>query len=110
MAIVDEVIEGKARKAMEVLNRNIKVAAIYLFGSQVTGKKDKWSDIDLAIFAEGIERWGIRDRARATAQVQKEAGDDIEIHFFPTHALNDRERDSAGFASWILAHGVQIEP
>lgn len=110
MAFVDEVIEAKARQALEVLNRNVKVVAAYLFGSRVTGKTDQWSDIDLAIFADGIERWDLRDRARAAVQVQKEAGDDVEVHFFPARVLHEKERDSAGFAAWILSHGVEIRP
>ncbi|MGB5158899.1 nucleotidyltransferase domain-containing protein [Desulfobacterium sp. N47] len=109
MAIVDEMIEEKVQMAIEVLNRNISISAAYLFGSQVTGKADQWSDIDLAIFADGIEKWDMKDRARAAAKVQKEAGDDIEIHFFPSGVLYEKNRDSAGFASWILAHGVQID-
>ncbi len=32
MALVDEAIEAKARKAMQVLSRNLRVAAAYLFG------------------------------------------------------------------------------
>jgi predicted nucleotidyltransferase len=62
MAIIDEMIEAKARKAMEGLNRNIRVAAAYLFGSPVAGKTDQWSDIDLAIFAAWILSHGIEVR------------------------------------------------
>ena len=110
MAVVDEMIETKLRKAIEVLNRNAKVTAAYLFGSQVMGNTDRWSDIDLAVFAEGIENWDLRDRARAAVQVQKEAGDDVEVHISPVSALDEKDRDSAGFAAWVLAHGVKIQP
>ena len=109
MAQIDVVIEKKARQALWVLNRNVRVTAAYLFGSQVMGNADRWSDIDLAVFAEGIENWDLRDRARAAVQVQKEAGDDVEIHLFPASALQEKERDSAGFAAWVLAHGVEIQ-
>jgi predicted nucleotidyltransferase len=110
MARVDEVIEAKARKAHQVVNRNVTVVAAYLFGSQVTGNADRWSDIDLAVFAEGVEAWDIRDRAKAAVRVQKEAGDELEVHFFPASALEERDRDSAGFTAWILTHGVEIQP
>ncbi len=50
----DEVIEAKVRKALQVVNRNVTVVAAYLFGSQVTGNADRWSDIDLAVFAEEV--------------------------------------------------------
>jgi len=38
--------------------------------------------------------------------VQKEAGDDIELHFFPAGTL--QQRDEAGFAAWVLHHGVRL--
>lgn len=110
MARVDEVIEAKVRKALQVVNRNVTVVAAYLFGSQVTGNADQWSDIDLAVFAEGVETWDIRDRARAAVRVQKEAGDELEVHFFPASALQERARDSAGFAAWIVTHGIEVQP
>ena len=110
MARVDEVIEAKARKVLQVVNRNVTVVAAYLFGSQVTGNADQWSDIDLAVFAEGIEAWDIRDRARAAVPVQKEAGDELEVHFFPASTLQEKDRDSAGFPAWILTHGIEIQP
>ena len=110
MARVDVVIEKKAQQALAVLNRNARVVAAYLFGSQVMGNADRWSDIDLAVFAEGIENWDLRDRARAAVQVQKEAVDDVDVHIFPASALHEKERDSAGFAAWVLSHGVEIQP
>jgi hypothetical protein len=42
----------------------------------------------------------------AAAQVQKTAGDDVEIHFLPAKAL--QERDDASFAAWVLTHGVEV--
>ena len=110
MARVDEMIAAKVRKALRVVNRNVTVVAAYLFGSQITGNADQWSDIDLAVFADGVEAWDIRDRAQASVRVQKEAGDELEVHFFPASALQERDRDSAGFAAWILSHGVEIQP
>ena len=110
MARIDVVIEKKAQQALAVLNRNVRVVAAYLFGSQVMGNTDRWSDIDLAVFAEGIENWDLRDRARAAVQVQKEAGDDVEVHIFPVSALDEKERDSAGFACWVVNHGVAVYP
>jgi predicted nucleotidyltransferase len=108
MTIIDEMIQAKIQKAVEVLNRNVGMTAAYLFGSQVTGKTDQWSDIDLAIFADGIDRWDLRDRARVAAQVQKETGDDVEIHFFPGEILYNGERDLAGLDAWILFYGIEI--
>jgi predicted nucleotidyltransferase len=106
MAQLDIAIEERARAAVVSLSRFAKVTAAYLFGSQVDGTPDQWSDIDVAVFVEGVEAWSLPDRARIAAQVQKEAGDDIELHFFPAEALQHHHK--ASFAAWVLNHGVRL--
>jgi hypothetical protein len=34
------------------------------------------------------------------------AGDEIELHFFPTEAL--QHHHSASFAAWVINHGVKL--
>ncbi len=106
MAQHDEMIEARATEAVIYLRRFASVAAAYLFGSHVEGTADRWSDIDLAVFIEGLESWDLHDRARVAVAVQKEAGDDIELHFFPAATLH--QHDEAGFAAWVLHHGVPL--
>jgi len=106
MAQLDVAIEERVRAALACLSRLAPVRAAYLFGSQVEGRADRWSDIDLAVFIEGVEEWNLHDRARIAAQVQGEAGDDVEPHFFPAEALEHRH--DASFAAWILNHGVKF--
>ncbi|PKN60183.1 MAG: hypothetical protein CVU53_04360 [Deltaproteobacteria bacterium HGW-Deltaproteobacteria-11] len=106
MAQIDPSVIKKASTALRVVSRLASVDGAYLFGSQVEGMSDPWSDIDLAVFVEDFEKWNLRDWVRASVEVQKEAGDDVEVHFFPATAL--RERDPAGFAAWILTHGVDM--
>ena len=84
------------------------VRAAYVFGSHVEGRAHRYSDIDVAVFAEGVEKWDIQRRARAMAQVQKEAGLEMEAHLFPASSLDDREPGS--FAVWIITHGVELQP
>jgi predicted nucleotidyltransferase len=106
MVGIDAVIENRARRALDVLGRSLKIVAAYVFGSQVDGTSDQWSDIDLAVFADGLENWDISTRAKAIATVQEEAGDDIEVHLFSTESL---ERcDPASFAGWILSCGIEL--
>jgi predicted nucleotidyltransferase len=106
MAQLDAVIEEKTHTALTVISRLARIARAYVFGSRIEGTANRWSDIDLAVFVEGLEGWSLHDRARASAQVQREAGDDVEVHFFPAQTL--QEHDPAGFAAWILAHGVEV--
>ncbi|MBN1362074.1 MAG: nucleotidyltransferase domain-containing protein [Sedimentisphaerales bacterium] len=106
MAQLDTAVEQRARAAVSCLSRFATVTAAYLFGSQVEGRADQWSDIDLGVFVEGAETWDLHDRARISAQVQREADDDIELHFFPAESL--QHHHSASFAAWVLDHGIRL--
>lgn len=108
MADIDAVIEHRSQYAVEVLSRYTPVAAAYLFGSWVEGSADEGSDIDLAVFLEGIESWDLATRAHTAALVQEKAGDDIKLHFFSVRSL--RQPELASFAAYVLTHGVAITP
>lgn len=107
MAYISPVIKERAMHALQALAPHVKVCAAYVFGSHLDGTPDPYSDIDLAVFVEGIEGWDIFRRADMTALVQREAGDDIELHYFPVQALESV--DPASFAAYVLRHGLQIQ-
>ncbi len=46
-------------EAVNVLKRRVKVVAVFVFGSRVEGTPGPYSDIDLGVFADGAEHWGI---------------------------------------------------
>jgi predicted nucleotidyltransferase len=106
MAFLDPEVRKRALDAVRILKRMATVRAAYVFGSHVEGRAHRYSDIDVALFAEGVENWDIQRRARAMAQVQKEAGLEVEAHLFPASSLDHREPGS--FAAWVLAHGVEV--
>jgi predicted nucleotidyltransferase len=107
MALNNPVIEQRVVRVLRVVSRHMKVCAGYVFGSHVDGTPDAYSDIDLAVFVEGLEAWDIFQRADMTALVQEEVGDDIELHYFPAQALESP--DPASFAAYVLHHGLLIE-
>ena len=107
MARVNPVIEQRAARAVRALAPHMQVCAAYIFGSHVDGTPDTYSDIDLAVFVQGAETWDIFRRADITALVQREAGDDIELHYFPAQAL--QTPDSASFAAYVLRQGIPIK-
>ena len=78
MAVLDAEVERRALVAAKVLAQLGTLQAVYVFGSCIEGRADRWSDIDLAVFLEGIETWDIRRRAQAMTRAQREAGLDIE--------------------------------
>lgn len=106
MGTVDTTVESRALAAVEVLSRLGVVRAAYLFGSHVEGTPDEWSDIDVAVFMEGIERWDIHQHVAAMALVMEKVGSDVEAHLFPASSLDNPPR--GGFAQYILHHGIRI--
>ena len=77
MVVVHAVIEEKVRAALRVLARRARVRAAYLFGSQVAGTADEWSDIDVAAFIEEAEQWNLEQRVDVCVEVRREVGDEI---------------------------------
>ena len=106
MAVLDAEVETRALAAVRTLERLASVRAAFVFGSHVEGRSDRWSDIEVAAFMEGIENWDIRRRATAMAMVMEEAGSDVEAHLFPASSLEDPP--SGGFAEYILRNGVRL--
>jgi predicted nucleotidyltransferase len=95
------------RKALSVLSGRTRITGAFLFGSYAEGNPGPYSDIDLAVFAEGAERWGMFERADLASFVQSQAGDRIEVHFFPAKELGNAE--PASFAQFVQKHGVRID-
>ena len=106
MAALDDLTRKRVRLAFEALSRRARPVAAYLFGSRAEGRADKWSDYDLAVFIEGSEAWDMVRLARFCASIQKEAGDDIELHVFP--AAQATAPEPASFAAYIIAHGIRL--
>src|SRR5687767_6864945 len=104
MVVIHDVIQRRAQAAVKVIARRARVRAAYLFGSQVAGTADRFSDIDIAAFVEGAEQWDLRQRVSASIEAQKEVGDDIEIHFLAAESLENAPR--ASFATYVLSHGI----
>ena len=107
MAQLDSVTRNRMDLALQVLSRRTRPVAAYLFGSHAEGRSDEWSDYDLAVFIEGAESWDLPGLAQFCASIQKEAGDDIELHVFSSAAF--RSPEPASFAAYIMAHGIRLD-
>ena len=67
MAKVDSVILKNVKTFIERLNSaGIHVDKAYLFGSCLTGKADKWSDIDVAVISSMISDDRFEERVTLT--------------------------------------------
>ena len=69
MAVIDAEVKRRALAATKALERECVVRAAYVFGSQVDVRTDRWSDIDVAAFMEGVESWDIWRRTRTIVKV-----------------------------------------
>jgi predicted nucleotidyltransferase len=107
MAVLDADVKRRALAARDTLARLGTVRAVYVFGSNVDGSADAWSDIDVAAFMEDIDDWGIHRRARAMTQVQREVGLEVEAHLFPDAVRRHPQRGS--FSEYVLKHGVRVD-
>ena len=106
MGTVDTAIESRALAAVKALSALGVVRAAYLFGSHVEGMPDQWSDIDVAVFMEGVENWDIHQHVAAMALVMEKVGSEVEAHLFPVSDLDKPPR--GGFAEYILHHGIRV--
>lgn len=103
---LDEVTRERLNRALRALSLRVHPVEAYLFGSRAEGRADEWSDYDLAVFIEGAEHWDLPRLALFCADIQKEAGDDIELHVFP--ALHTQTPEPASFAAFIISHGIRL--
>ena len=107
MGTVDATVESRALAAVEVLSRFGVVRAAYLFGSHVEGTPDEWSDIDVAVFMEGIEQWDIHQHVAGMARPGHGKGG-LRRGRASVSRLVLGQPTRGGFAQYILRHGIRI--
>jgi predicted nucleotidyltransferase len=100
-------VMARAEGALSVVGRHLNVSAAFLFGSQVEGGADEHSDIDIAVFAPGVEMWSFVEHVNAATRIQAELSNDIELHFFPDDQLEHCH--PASFAAYVQKHGAPIK-
>ncbi|PIP19530.1 MAG: hypothetical protein COX41_02375 [Candidatus Omnitrophica bacterium CG23_combo_of_CG06-09_8_20_14_all_41_10] len=95
-----------ARRAVKLLRNHIILKAGYLFGSHVSGKPHKNSDIDLAFFSPNVNRMGIEEKISLIAKVGEQVSSDAEIHLYSDRCLKDAR--PTNFYGFILKTGKKI--
>jgi predicted nucleotidyltransferase len=99
-------VEPLVSQAADVLADRIRVSAVYVFGSQVSGVTDEFSDIDIAVFSPDVAELGILGRARLGTLARVQVHRDLAPHFFPAWALEDPPKGS--FAEHVINTGKRI--
>ena len=100
-------VMARAVEAVAEVARHLDVSAAFLFGSQVEGGADEDSDIDIAVFARGVETWNFLEYVNVATRIQTELHNDIELHFFSDRQLQHCE--PASFAAYVQKHGVRVD-
>lgn len=106
MAEIDAIVLERAKESVRLIAEQTPVRAAFLFGSHATGRADRFSDIDIAAFIEKYHQWDIQRRTQLMVWVQKNAGDDLELHFFPAEMAESAP--PASFAAFVAKNGVPI--
>lgn len=106
MVAVSDSIKKKALAAVDALQRRGTVRAAFLFGSQITGEADEWSDIDVAAFMDEAATWDYFTKVDVIVKMMREVGDDVEPHIFESSQFEKPE--SASFAADIIQRGIRI--
>lgn len=96
-------LKQKILKVINYLENKIELDYVILFGSHVTGKIDKYSDIDLAIVSSDFEKKSLEEKASLFSEVKLKCDLDVEIHAFSTTDLE--EARPTNFLGYILNNG-----
>ncbi len=106
MAVEQDQLSDLIRRATDVLRERIRVSAVYLFGSHLSGQTHEYSDIDVAVFSPDVAKLGMLGRARLGTRVRLTCHRDLEPHFFPELALHAPPKGS--FAEHVIKTGKRI--
>ena len=105
MPAVDD-LEETVEKALARVQERVSVEAAYLFGSQLTGEADEYSDIDLAIFTPDVDGLNLVQRVHLTSGLAVGCDSRVELHLYPSRAL--AQARPTNFAGYIVAHGKRL--
>ena len=91
------------KKTAKFLSQHVKVDKLILFGSYVSGRPDKYSDVDIAVISEDFERMSIWDRISLFAKVPLAVDSRLELLGFSKKEYLKPE--SASFLAFIKKKG-----
>lgn len=106
MAKTRNKINKIALQAVDYLKSYFNVKKVILFGSQLTGKADKFSDIDLAVISPDFKRKSPEELVTILSKISLFCDNAVEIH---PYSLDDlKEARPSNFLGQILKLGKVI--
>jgi len=105
--MVDPSVINSIRKYLKIIdNEGISVRFGIVFGSQVTGQKDHWSDIDLLVVSPRFD--GLRNRRDIDLMWRLAARTDNRIEPIPCGERQWNEDDSSAIIEIARREGEKI--
>lgn len=97
------VVEESVKRFVDLATVNLRLQAVYLFGSNAKGNAHEWSDIDLAIISPDFSGDSFDDSKRLFPYILK-VDSAIEVHPFRPE---DFSADNP-FVQEILDTGIRV--
>jgi uncharacterized protein len=96
-------VKKQVKEFIKDIKSKIHVNSAYLFGSYVTGKNNRYSDIDVAIVSNDFSGFKFKDRQKINPYIL-EHNINIEVHPFTLKELKEK----TPFLQAIIASGKRI--
>ena len=104
MAEIDAAVMDNVRLFLDKLRTNgMVIRKAYIFGSYVSGKADKWSDIDIAVVSPQIGNDRFEERVRLT-----EIAISVDDRLEPLPFNQDTFSDDDPFVRKIINQGLAV--
>jgi predicted nucleotidyltransferase len=87
MAAIPDSIRESLERFLAAVQQRRRVEALYLYGSQVTGRATEWSDIDVAVVSPDFSADLFEERL-ALMRLAAQVDDRIEPHPFTPQGFN----------------------
>ncbi len=106
MVVDKSLLTLRVNQVIKLLGSKTNINAVYIFGSQVDGSSDEYSDLDIALFVDNFSKWTLMKQVKTSCRVKEAEGDDIDLHFFDAAELPNPS--PACFAGWVVRNGVRV--
>jgi len=104
--MAEEVWRGVVREVLERISKRLNVESAIIFGSWSRGGGGEWSDVDILIVTESIERVSILDRFYIAAECRAPRAD---IFLYTYRELESMVRKGNPLALSALIDGVPVK-
>ena len=99
-------LKKSIQKAVNLLQKRFKIKEVVLFGSQLSKKADKWSDIDLLVISPDFEDKTFEEIINVFAELALEFTPEIELHPYTPDDL--KKARPTNFLGNILKRGKTV--